>query len=283
MLDLDCKESWVLKKWWFWTVVLEKTLESPLGSRETQSVHRKGDQSWCSLEGLMFKLKLQYFGHLMWRADPFEKTLMLRKMEGRQRRGLQWMRWLDGITASMDISLVSSRSWWWTARPGVLKSMGSQRVRHDWAAELNCCSITQSYPTLCDPMDCSTPGFPGLHYCPEFAQTHVHWFSDTFQLSHSLSLSSPPTLSLAQHRLFTSESALCVRWPKDWSFSFSFCISPSNEYSGLISFRVDWFDILAVQGTLKSLPQHSLKTSILWHQPSLWSSSHICTWLLEKL
>ena len=136
MLELDCKESWVLKKWWFWTVVLEKTLESPLGSRETQSVHRKGDQSWCSLEGLMFKLKLQYFGHLMWRADPFEKTLMLRKMEGRQRRGLQWMRWLDGITASMDISLVNSGSWWWTARPGVLRFMGSQGVGHNWATDL---------------------------------------------------------------------------------------------------------------------------------------------------
>ena len=82
-------------------------------------------------------------------------------------------------------------------------------------------------------------------------------------------------------RVFSNESTLRMRWPKYWSFSFN--ISPSNEYSGLISFRVDWFDILAVQGTLKSLPQHSLKTSILWHQPSLWSSSHICTWLLEKL
>ena len=92
MWELDCKESWALKKWWFWTVVLEKTLESPVGSREIQSVHLKGDQSWCSLEGLMFKLKLQYFGHLMWRADSFEKTLMLGKMEGRQRRGRQWMR-----------------------------------------------------------------------------------------------------------------------------------------------------------------------------------------------
>ena len=150
MLELDCKESWVLKKWWFWTVVLEKTLESPLGSRETQSVHRKGDQSWCSLEGLMFKLKLQYFGHLMWRADPFEKTLMLGKMEGRQRRGLQWMRWLDGITASMDISFVSSRSWWWTARPGVLKSMESQRVGHNWVTNLNLASFQVFFHHLYD-------------------------------------------------------------------------------------------------------------------------------------
>ena len=121
-----------------------------LGLKEIQSVHRKGGQSWCSLEGLMFKLKLQYFGHLMWRADPFEKTLMLRKMEGRQRRGLQWMRWLDGITASMDISLVSSRSWWWTARLGVLKSMESQRVGHNWVTNLNLASFQVFFHHLYD-------------------------------------------------------------------------------------------------------------------------------------
>ena len=83
----------------------------------------------CSLEGLMMKLKLQYFTHLMWRVDSFEKTLMLGGIEGRRRRGWQRMRWLDGIT--------DSRSWWWTGRPGVLWFMGLQRVRHDWATELN--------------------------------------------------------------------------------------------------------------------------------------------------
>ena len=99
--ELD-KESWALKNWCFWTVVLEKTLESPLDSKEIQLVHPKGNQSWYSLEGLLLKLKLQYFGHLMWRTDSLEKTLMLGKIEGRGRRGWQRMRWLDGITNLMD-------------------------------------------------------------------------------------------------------------------------------------------------------------------------------------
>ena len=87
MWELDYKESWVPKNWCFWTVVLEKTLGSPLDCKEIQPVHPKGDQSWVSLEGLMLKLKLQYFGHLMWRAASLEKTLMLGKIEGRRRRG----------------------------------------------------------------------------------------------------------------------------------------------------------------------------------------------------
>ena len=87
------------------------------------------------LEGLMLKLKLQHFGHLMWRTDLLEKTLMLGKIEGRRKRGWQGMRWLDGITDLMDIVWASSGSWWWTGKPGVLQSTGSQRVRHDWVTE----------------------------------------------------------------------------------------------------------------------------------------------------
>jgi len=131
------------KNWCFWTVVLQKTLESPLDCKEIQRVHPKGDQSWVFMEGLL-KLKLQYFGHLMRRADSFEKTLMLGKIEGRRGREWQRMRWLDGITDSMDVGLVDSGSWWWTGRPGVLWFMGSQRVRHDWATVLNCTEIEET-------------------------------------------------------------------------------------------------------------------------------------------
>ena len=105
MWELDYKESWALKNWCFWTVVLEKTLESPLDCKEIQPVHPKGNRPENSLEGLMLKLKLQYFGHLMWRTDSLEKTLMSGKIEGRRRRGQQRMRWLDGITDSIDGSL----------------------------------------------------------------------------------------------------------------------------------------------------------------------------------
>ena len=124
-----------------------------------------------------------------------------------------------------------------------------------------CCLVIQLCPTLCGPMDCSTPGFPVHHQLPELVQTHVHRVSDAIQLSHPLS-PSPPTFNLSQIRVFSSESVLHIRWPKYWSFSFSIILS--NEYSGLISFRIDWLDCLAVQGTLKSLLQHhSSKASIL--------------------
>ena len=124
-------------------------------------------------------------------------------------------------------------------------------------------SIAQSFPTLCDPMDCSIPGFPVLHHFPEPAQTHVHRVSDATQPSCPLSSPSSPVFYLSQHQGLVSELALHSRWPKYWCFSFS--ISHSNEYSGLISFSIDWFDLLAVQGTLKSLLQHhSSKASVLW-------------------
>ena len=117
--------------------------------------------------------------------------------------------------------------------------------------------------TLCNPMDCSTTGFPVHHHLPELAQAHVHWVSDAIQLSHPLSTPSPPSFNLSQQQSLSSESVLHIRWPKYWSFSFSSSIGPSNEYSWLISFRWDWLDLLAVPGTLKSLlPHHCSKASI---------------------
>ena len=123
-------------------------------------------------------------------------------------------------------------------------------------------SVAQSCPTLYDPMNLSTPGLPVHNQLPEFTQTHVHQVSDAIQPSHPLSSPCPPPPIPPSIRVFSNESTLHIRWPKYWSFSFS--ISPSNEYPGLISFRIDWLDLLSVQGTLKSLLQHhSSKASML--------------------
>ena len=124
-------------------------------------------------------------------------------------------------------------------------------------------SVAQSCPTLCSPMDCSMPGLPVHHQLQELTQTHVHWVSDATQPSYPLSSPSPPAVNLSQHRGLLRWASSSIRWPKYWSFSFN--ISPSNEYSGLISFRTDWLDLLAVQRALKNLLQHhSSKASILW-------------------
>ena len=129
MWELDYKESWALKNWCSWTVEKSwRLLQVPwTAKRSNQSILKEISPEY-SLEGVKLKLKLQYFGHLMQRTDSLEKTLMLGKIEGSRRRGRQRMRWLDGITDSMDMSL----SCWWTGKPGVLQSMGSERVRHDW-------------------------------------------------------------------------------------------------------------------------------------------------------
>ena len=125
-----------------------------------------------------------------------------------------------------------------------------------------CYSVTQSQSALWDPMDWSMPGFPVLHYPPEFAQTQVHWVSDAIQPSHACCPLLLPSI-FPSIRIFSNESALRIRWPRSWSFNFN--ITSSNEYAGLMSFRIDWFDLLAVQGTLKSLFQHhNLKAPILW-------------------
>ena len=119
-----------------------------------------------------------------------------------------------------------------------------------------------SHVWLCDSTDCSMPGSPALPYLPELAPLLVHWVSDAIDLIICCPLVSLPSV-FPSIRVFSNELALCIRWPKYWNFSFD--TSPSNEYSGMISFRIDWFDLLAVQGTLKSpLQHHNLKASVLW-------------------
>ena len=205
----------------------------------------------CSLEGLMLKLKLRYFGYLMWRADSFERSWCWERLKaGGEGDNRGWDGWMTSPTQRTWV-WVNSGSWWWTGRSGVLRFMGSQRVRHNWETELN-------------------------------------WI-ESVMLSNHLILYQPFLLLLSifpSFRVFSNESAPHIRGPKYWIFNFS--ISPSNEYSGLISFRIDLFHLFAVQGTLKSLLQHHhSEASILrvlslldgptftsihdyWKKPKLW-------------
>ena len=167
------------------------------------------------------------------------------------------------VACQAPLSIRFSRQQYWSGlpcpSPGDLLDPGIWQ----WSLVFQFSSDIQSCLTLCNPMDCSTPGFPVHHQLLKLAESHVHRVSDAIQPSHPQSSPSPPAFNLSQYQVFSSESVLCIRWPKYWSFSFS--ISPTNEYSGLISLRIDWFDLLEVQGTLKSLLQHhSSKASILW-------------------
>ena len=153
----------------------------------------------------------------------------------------------------------------WTEKPGRQQPilgklntsffmMRNQQIRSQFS------SVAQSCLTLCNPVDCSTPGLPVYHQLPESTQTHVHLVGDAIQPSHPLSsLLLPPSI-FPSIRVFSNELVLPIRWPKYWSFSFS--ISPSNEHSGLVSFRIDWLDLLAAQGTFKRLLQHHNSKSI---------------------
>ena len=156
---------------------------------------------------------------------------------------------------------------WWQGQTSMITSGQTAILWNSYLTRLvpcsGCCSVAQSCPTLCDPMDCGTWGFPVLHHLPEFAQTHVHWVGNAILPSHLLLSPSPPAFSLSQHRGLFQWVGSSIRWPKYWSFSFS--ISLSNQYSELISFRIDCFEnFLAFQGNLKRLLQHhNLKASIL--------------------
>ena len=144
-------ENWTIKKAECWRIdgfelwCWRRLLRVPGTARRSNQFILKEISPECSLEGLMLKLKLQYFGHLMQRADWFEKTLMLGKTEGRRRRGRQRMRWLVASPTPWRWVWVDSGSWWWTGRPGVPQSMGSQRVGHDWATELNWAEFSHNF------------------------------------------------------------------------------------------------------------------------------------------
>ena len=160
---------------------------------------------------------------------------------------------------------------WWTEEPGKLKSMRSQRVRHYWVTNtqltdihisVQFSSVTQLCPTLCTPWTAPHQASRSITNCQSLPKPMS---IESVMPSNHLILCRPLLLLpsiFPSIRVFSNKSALCIRWPKYWSFSFS--ISPFNEYPGLISFRMDWLDLLAVQGTLKSLQHHSSKASILW-------------------
>ena len=302
-------ESWTIKKakcWridafelWCW-----RRLLSPLDSKEVKPVYPKGNQSWI----FIVRADAEAEAPIFWPPDM--KNWLIGKdpdagKDWRQEKGMAenemvgWHQRLHGHEFEQALgvgdgqgSLVCCSPWvkhdWaielkWASLSKYLQYIDDQVFYIFWKKDKNilsiwinvfkrncpCCySVTKSCPTLCNLVNCSKSIFLVLDHLPEFIQTHVHWVSDAAS-SHPLPHASPLVLNFPQHQGLFHKSVLCIRWPKNWSFSFS--NSPSNEYSGLISFRIDWFDFLAVQGTLKSLFQHhNSKASIL--KRNYWSN-----------
>ena len=185
-----------------------------------------------------------------WVTNIFIFLNMARNRKKFLNKALSWLLWVQG------------HHWFKKKKKRKEIDYGNKARETLFMERVQFSSVAQSCPTLCDPMDCSMPGLPVHHRLLELAQTHVHWVSDTIHLILCCPLLFLPSI-FPRIRIFSNESDLPIRWPKYWSFGFS--ISPSNEHSGLISFRMDWLNLLAVQGTLKSLLQHhSSNASILW-------------------
>ena len=250
-------------------------------------------QEFCKFLALRNHIKgflMEFFFHLTWQVIPKCEKLLLKKKKSHtniwytfSEKALIWRVFpccLNGHAnlhrSIVHLEVIHSKMW---------KPTSELRARHSNKPKLSghqsVSSVAQLCLTLCNLVDCRTPGLPVHHQLLELTQNHVHQVSDPIQPSHPLSSLSPPAFNLSQNQGLSNELVLYIRWPKYWNFSFS--ISPSNEYSGLISFSMDWLHLTAVQGTLKSLPQHhSSKASILQCSAFLWSNSHVHTWLLEK-
>ena len=328
MWELDCEESWAPKNWCSWSVVLEKTLESPLDCKEIQTAHSKVDQSWVffgrtdakAATPVLACVKLTHWKRL-WCGEGLGA--------GGEKDDRGWDGWMASPTWWTWV-WVNSRSWWWTGglascnswchkesdtterlnwerqqdtieeregrnRYPVMRSSlfstakanktpvlfgKSTRLAYDsmpipallWIIAATVLAIVQllNRVWLCSLMDCSTSGFPVLHYLLAFAQIHVRWVSDAIQSSHPLSTPSPPALSLSQHQWFSSLHQVAkVVELQHQSFQWIFSWSPSG-LTGLISLHRIF--------SSTTVWKHQFFSA----QPSLWSNCHIHTWLLEK-
>ena len=273
---LDCSFHW--DKW------PKSAFNSVQFSSVTQPCLTLCNPMDCSTPGLHVHRQLPEFAqtHIHWVGDAIQPSHPLSSPSSpafnlSQHQGLfKWVSFSHQVAKVLECQL-QHQSFQWIFRTDFLRDglVGSSYNPRDSQESspipqfksINSSALSLLYgPTLCDPMDCSMPVFPVLHHLPEFAQAHVHWFylMDSSCPSNHLILC--PLLLLPSMflsiRVFSNESALCIRWPKYWSFSFS--IRPSSEHPGLMSFRMDWLDLLAVHGTLKSLLQHhNSKASVL--------------------